>query len=208
MNTKAISVLIVDDHSVVRLGMAALLNAETGVKVVGNAKNGIEAVSMAQTLRPDVIVMDIEMPRKDGIEATADILAKDPDAKILILTSFSTPDRIAKAIRAGALGAIMKNADDSEMVAAIRAVAQGKAHISNDIKRLFHEDPPTPELSQRQQEVLESITRGLTNADIAKQLGISIDMVKKHMTALMQKMDAANRSEAIAIALKKQLLKI
>jgi len=102
----------------------------------------------------------------------------------------------------------MKNADDSEMVAAIRAVAQGKAHISNDIKRLFHEDPPTPELSQRQQEVLESITRGLTNADIAKQLGISIDMVKKHMTALMQKMDAANRSEAIAIALKKQLLKI
>ena len=91
MNTKTISVLIVDDHSVVRLGMAALLNAETGIKVVGNAKNGIEAVSMAQTLRPDVIVMDIEMPRKDGIEATADILAEDPDAKILILTSFSTP---------------------------------------------------------------------------------------------------------------------
>lgn len=208
MNTKAISVLIVDDHSVVRLGMAALLNAETGIKVVGNAKNGIEAVSMARMLRPDVIVMDIEMPRKDGIEATADILAEDPDAKILILTSFSTPDRIAKAIRAGALGAIMKNADDSEMVAAIRAVVQGNPCIANDIKRLLHEDPPAPELSQRQQEVLDSITRGLTNADIAKQLGISIDMVKKHMTALMQKMGAANRSEAVAIALKKQLLKI
>ena len=208
MNGKTLSVLIVDDHSVVRMGMAALLSAETDLHVVGNAKNGLEAISLARTLQPDVIVMDVEMPRKDGIETTAEIMAEQPDAKILILTSFSTTDRIAKAIKSGALGAIMKNADDSEMVAAIRTVGQGKAYLAKDIKRLFKEDPPVPELSPRQREILDAITRGLTNQDIATMLGISLDMVKKHMTALLQKMNVANRSEAVAIALKKHLLKI
>lgn len=208
MNGKTISVLIVDDHSVVRMGIAALLSAEADMQVVGNAKNGLEAISQARTLQPDVIVMDMEMPRKDGIDATVEIIAEQPDAKILILTSFSTTERIAKAIKAGALGAIMKNAEDSEMVAAIRAVGRGKTYLARDIKRLFKEDPPMPELSPRQREILDSITRGLTNQDIATQLGISLDMVKKHMTALLQKMNVANRSEAVAIALMKHLLKI
>lgn len=208
MSDKCTTVLIADDHSVVRMGMSALLSAEGDIKIVAEAKNGGEAIAAALSKRPDVIVMDIEMPKMDGIEATRSILAQQPDAKILILTSFATTDRIAKAIKAGALGAIMKNADDSEMVAAVRAAAQGKSCIAKDVKRLFREDPPTPDLSPRQHEILDSITRGLTNADIAKQLGISIDMVKKHMNALMQKMNAANRSEAVAIALRKQLLKI
>jgi len=207
MNGKTLSVLIVDDHSVVRIGMSALLSAEADMQVIGKAKNGLEAISQARTLQPDVIVMDMEMPRKDGIETTTEIIAEQPDAKILILTSFSTTDRIAKAITAGALGAIMKNADDSEMVAAIRAVGRGKIYLAKDIKRLFKEDPPMPELSPRQLEILNSITRGLTNQDIATQLGITLDMVKKHMTALLQKMNVANRSEAVAIALKKHLLK-
>ena len=208
MNDKTLSVLIVDDHSVVRMGMNALLSAEADLHVVGNAKNGLEAISQARTLQPDVIIMDMEMPRKDGIDATAEIIAEQPDAKILIITSFSTTDRIAKAIKAGALGAIMKNADDSEMVAAIRAVGRGKVYLAKDIKRLFKEDPPMPELSPRQREILDAITRGLTNQDIAKLLGISLDMVKKHMTALLQKMNVANRSEAVATALRKRLLKI
>jgi len=208
MNDKTLSVLIVDDHSVVRMGMNALLSAEADLHVVGNAKNGLEAISQARTLQPDVIVMDMEMPRKDGIDATAEIIAEQPDAKILIITSFSTTDRIAKAIKAGALGAIMKNADDSEMVAAIRAVGRGKVYLAKDIKRLFKEDPPMPELSPRQREILDAITRGLTNQDIAKLLGISLDMLKKHMTALLQKMNVANRSEAVATAMRKRLLKI
>ena len=208
MSDTCTTVLIADDHSVVRMGMSALLGAEGDLRVIAEAKNGGEAVAAALDKRPDVIIMDLKMPKMDGIEATKSILAQQPDAKILILTSFATTDRIARAIKAGALGAIMKNADDSEMVAAVRAVAQGKACIARDVKRLFREDPPTPELSPRQHEILDSITRGLTNADIAKQLGISIDMVKKHMNALMQKMNAANRSEAVAIALRKQLLKI
>ena len=208
MNDKTLSVLIVDDHSVVRMGMNALLSAEADLHVVGNAKNGLEAIAQARTLQPNVIVMDMEMPRKDGIDATAEIIAEQPDAKILIITSFSTTDRIAKAIKAGALGAIMKNADDSEMVAAIRAVGRGKVYLAKDIKRLFKEDPPMPELSPRQREILDAITRGLTNQDIATLLGISLDMVKKHMTALLQKMNVANRSEAVATALRKRLLKI
>ena len=152
--------------------------------------------------------MDMEMPRKDGIEATSEIITETPDAKILILTSFSTTDRITKAIKAGALGAIMKNADDSEIITAIRTVGRGKTYIAKDVKKLFSEDPPIPELSPRQREILDSITRGLTNQDIATQLGISLDMVKKHMTALLQKMNVANRAEAVGIALRKHLLKI
>lgn len=208
MEDNSISVLIVDDHSVVRIGMSALLGAEGDIQVIGLAKNGIEAVAQAVEKHPDVVIMDIEMPRKDGISATTEILAEIPDAKILILTSFSTTDRIAKAIKAGALGAIMKNADDSEMVAAVRCVARGKNYMAKDIRRLFMEDPPAPELSPRQRQILDSLTRGLTNPDIAKQLGISLDMVKKHITALLAKMNVANRSEAVAIALRKQLLKV
>lgn len=208
MNNKDMTVLVVDDHSVVRMGMTALLSAESDLRVVGEAKNGIEAVRLATEKHPDVIIMDIEMPKKDGIQATEEILAENPDAKILILTSFATSDRISLAIKSGALGAIMKNADDAEMISAVRTISQGTSYLAKDIKRLFREDPPTPELSPRQHEILNSITRGLTNADIAKQLGISIDMVKKHMNALMQKMNASNRAEAVAIAMRKHLLKI
>lgn len=208
MSDTCTTVLIADDHSVVRMGMSALLGAEGDLRVIAEAKNGGEAVAAALDKRPDVIIMDIEMPKMDGIEATKSILAQQPDAKILILTSFATTDRIARAIKAGALGAIMKNADDSEMVAAVRAVAQGKACIARDVKRLFREDPPTPELSPRQHEILDSITRGLTNADIAKQLGISIPSVKTHLSALFSKLGAANKTEAVAIALRKHLLKI
>ena len=162
MKDKPISVLIADDHSVVRIGMSALLGAEGDIHVVGQAKNGMEAVAQAIEKLPDVIIMDIEMPKKDGIEATTDILAEIPDARILILTSFSTTDRIARAIKAGALGAIMKNADDTEMVAAVRNVAQGKSYIARDVRRLFKADPPAPELSPRQRQILDSLTRGLT----------------------------------------------
>lgn len=208
MSSRKTTVLIADDHSIVRMGMSALLSAEGDIEVVAEAKNGIEAVAAARDNQPDVIVMDIEMPKMDGIAATTEILSRQPDAKILILTSFAASDRIAKAIRAGALGAILKNADDSEMVAAVRTVAQGKACVARDVQRMFLEDPPAPELSPRQREILGSITKGLTNADIARQLGISVDMVKKHINALLQKMDAANRSEAVAIALRKHLLKM
>lgn len=203
-----IKVLIADDHSVVRMGISALLSAEKDMVIVGETKNGDEAVKSALKLRPDIVIMDLMMPKKDGITATAELKAALPTTKVLILTSFSTSDGIAHAINAGAVGAIMKSAENSDLVTTIRKIAAGKSVITPDIRRMLNEDPPLPELSPRQMEILSSITRGLTNNDIAKQLGISTASVKTHIMALFSKMGAATRSEAVAIALRKHLLKM
>jgi len=203
-----IRVLIADDHSVVRMGLAALLGAEDDIEVVGEAKNGDEAVSQSILLTPDVVVMDLVMPKKDGIAATAELHEKLPSAKVLVLTSYSTSDGIAHAIDAGAAGALMKSAENETLIEAIRSVHAGRRFIPASIRRLISEDPPVPELSPRQLEILSSITRGLSNDDIAKQLGISVASVKTHILALFQKLGAATRAEAVAIALRKQLLKI
>ena len=203
-----IRVLIADDHSVVRMGLAALLGAEDDIEVVGEAKNGEEAVSQSMLLAPDVVVMDLVMPKKDGVAATAELHEKLPSTKVLVLTSYSTSDNIAHAIAVGAAGAIMKSAENETLTEAIRSIHAGKRFIPADIQRLIDEDPPVPELSPRQREILSSITRGLSNDDIAKQLGISRASVKTHILALFQKLGANTRAEAVAIALRKQLLKI
>ena len=203
-----IKVLIADDHAVVRMGLSALLSAEDDIEVVGEVKNGEEAVREALRLMPDVVVMDLVMPKKDGVAATAELREKLPSARVLILTSYSTSDGIAHAIEAGAVGALMKSAENESLINAIRAVHAGKRVIPAVVKRLMAEDPPVPKLSPRQLEILASITRGLSNNDIAKQLGIGKASIKTHVLALFQKLGAANRAEAVAIALRKQLLKI
>ena len=203
-----IRVLIADDHTIVRIGLAALLGAEDDIEVVGQAKNGSMAVREALRLNPDVVVMDLMMPKKDGAAATAELHERLPSAKILMLTTFGASDGIAHALEAGAAGALMKTADDASIVSTIRAIAEGKTVISPDIKRLLAEDPPVPKLTPRQAEVLQSMTRGLTNRDIAQQLGIRQDRVDEHVAAILTKIGAANRTEAVAIALRKHLLKI
>lgn len=203
-----IRVLLADDHTIVRIGLATLLNAEKDIEVVGEAKNGDMAVKEALRLSPDVIIMDLMMPKKDGAEATAELHEKLPSAKVIILTTFGASDGIAHALESGAAGALMKTADDAMLVSTIRAVASGKTVISADIKRLLENDPPVPKLTPRQIEVLQSMTRGLTNRDIAKQLGIRQDRVDEHVAAIFTKIGAANRAEAVAIAMRKHLLKI
>ena len=203
-----IRVLIADDHAVVRMGLRVYLSAEGDIEVVGGARNGIEAVANAVQTSPDVIVMDLVMPKKDGILATAELKKKLPSAKVLILTSFSTSDGIAHAIEAGASGALLKSAENDTVVDAIRTVHAGKKVIPANVKRLIAEDPPVSDLSPRQLEILSSITRGLSNDDIANQLGIGKASIKTHVLALFQKLGAANRAEAVAIALRKHLLKI
>ena len=203
-----IKVLIADDHAIVRMGLVALMSAEADIEVVGEAKNGIEAVREALRLRPDVVVMDILMPRKDGIAATQELREKLPDAKVLVLTSVGTSDDIRRVMAAGASGAVLKNADNQNVIDAIRAIASGRQVLSREVRKLIRENPPTPGLSPRQQEILASLTRGLTNDDIARELGISVPSVKTHLVALFAKLGAANRSEAVAIALRKHLLKI
>lgn len=205
---KKISVLIVDDHAILRMGLASLLNAKKDIDVIGDAANGATGIKKTLKLQPDVVIMDLMMPGMDGIETTAQLIAKVPSCKILILTTFGTSDGISHALKAGAKGAVMKNCDFNELVTAIRTVAAGKEYISSEVERIMSKDPPVAPLSPRQEEILQSIIRGLSNPDIAKQLGISIDMVKEHIVTLFQKIGAANRSEAVAIALRKHLLKI
>ena len=202
-----IKVLIADDHAIVRKGLVSLLGTKRDIVVVGEAKDGEEAIQKAVKLVPDVIIMDLMMPKKDGVAATAEIHRLLPETKIMILTSYGTSDGIAHALEAGASGALMKSTEFAEFVSAIRAIAAGERVVAPEIKRQLAEDPPVPELTPRQTEILHSITRGLTNADIAKQLGIREDSVKEHVNAIFIKLGAANRSEAIAIAMRKHLLK-
>lgn len=205
---RKISVLIADDHAIVRIGLSALLKTEPDINVVGTAKDGVEAVAEARRLRPDVIVMDLMMPRKNGILATAEIRSLLPAAKIVVLTTFGTSDGISHALAAGAAGAIMKTAEDGELVSVIRTVAAGGKVVSDEIRQLLAEDPPSDGLTSRQLEILDSVTRGLTNADIARQLGLREQSVKEHLTSIFAKIGAANRSEAVAITLRKHLLKL
>ena len=203
-----IRVLIADDHTIVRIGLRTLFGAEKDIEVVGEAKNGEMAVKEALRLRPDVVIMDLMMPKMDGAEATAALHERLPKTKVIILTTFGSSDGIAHAIESGAAGALMKTADDAALISTIRSVAGGKTVISPDIKRLLAEDPPIPVLTTRQAEVLQSMMRGLTNRDIAKQLGIRQDGVNEHVAAILAKIGAANRTEAVAIALRKHLLKL
>ena len=205
---KPLRILLADDHAVVRIGLASLLESEKDMTVVGQAKNGEEAVLLARRERPDIVVMDLMMPKMDGAEATAALARERPSAKVIILTSYGAADGVAHALDAGAAGAIMKTADDAELVTAIRKVAAGQRVISPEIRQLLDEQPPVPELTPRQKEILASITRGLTNRDIALELGIRHDGVDRHVNAILSKIGAANRTEAVAIALRKQLLKL
>ena len=203
---KKISILIADDHEVVRSGLAAIFGFQKDFSVVGEARNGDEAVRLARRHRPDVVVMDLVMPVKDGVEATREIAAEVPTARILILTTFATSADLQRALEAGAAGAVSKDAPNRELVSAIRAVAQGERAVSSDIENQLNA-AETPNLTDRQQEILEALTRGLSNLDIAKMCGISEDGVKAHMKALFAKLNVSNRLEAAAYALKAQIVR-
>ena len=205
---RKIKVLIADDHAIVRMGLASILGTKKDLEVVGDAEDGADAVRKAQRLAPDVVLMDIVMPEMDGAAATAEIRRLVPDAKVLILTSFGEADGIAHALDAGASGALMKNIDYSELVEAIRSVAAGKSVIAPEIQKMLKESPPIPELTERQRNILLSMSRGLTDADIATQLKLTPNSVREHITTIFNKLDAANKTEAVAIALRKHLLKI
>lgn len=205
---KKIKVLIADDHKIVRMGLAALLATERDLQLVGEADNGVEAVQRASDLKPDVIIMDLMMPKKDGVEATRDILAAVPDTKVLVLTSYGTSNAVAQAIEAGAAGALMKTADDAQIASVIRRLAAGEKFVSPEILQSIREAPAIPTLSPRQTEILQQLTMGLTNKEIANALGIRKDGVEDHINIIFAKLGASNRAEAVAIALRKHLLKI
>ena len=203
-----IRVLIADDHAIVRMGLASLLGTSKLIEVVGEAFDGEDAVKKTLKLKPDVIVMDLVMPRKDGIAATTEIRERVPDTKMLILTTFSSSENIARALKAGAAGAVLKSSSNDELIDAILKVAKGARCLSADIEHLLEDDPPLPDLSPRQIEILGSIARGLTNKEISTQLSISLESVKSHIKIILEKLGAASRTEAASIAQRKNLLKM
>ncbi len=202
-----IKILIADDHAVVRAGLATLLGTEKDIEVVAQAKNGDEAVAMALKTRPDVVIMDLRMPGKDGAEATLELHNDLPSAKVLVLTSFGEADGVAHALESGAAGAITKTAEDAELVSVVRKVAAGGKYISPEIEKMLKANPPVPKLTSRQLQILDYMVKGLTNRDIAGVLNITKDTVEEHVKLILDKIHASNRAEAVAIALKKQLLK-
>ena len=203
-----LTVFLADDHAMVRMGLISLLGTKKDLQVVGEAEDGEEAARKVIALKPDVVLMDLLMPKKDGVDASIEILAKLPDTKILLLTSAASSDVITHALKAGAAGALLKSADFSTLVAAIHTVAAGGRVIDPEVQKLLKEDPPLPELTSRQEEILALVTRGLTNADIARLFDIRESSVKEHVNQICTKLGAANRAEAVAIALRKHLLKI
>lgn len=204
----AIKVLIADDHAIVRMGLSALLDAEDDIEVVGEADDGKAAVKAVLKLQPDVVVLDLMMPVMDGIAATREIKSALPSAKVLILTTSTVSDDLAHAIDAGADGAITKSTANAKLLSAIRTVAAGRSFISPEVARLIATDPPAPSLTDRQLDILDGLSRGLTNAEIANLLGITLDSVKEHINVVFGKLGAANRAEATLIATRKHLLKI
>ena len=202
------TVLIADDHALVRIGLRMLISSQRDLKLVAEAEDGDEAVAAVERHRPDVAVLDLQMPGMGGIEATERILRAHPDVKVIILTSFGTSDGISRALEKGAVGAVLKSETENELIKAIHFATAGKTYISEEIEAQIAADPPVKDLSPRQLEIIDGITRGLSNTEIGELLGIDRNTVKTHLAILFQKLGVANRAEAVAIALRKNLLKI
>lgn len=216
MTQTPIRVFIVDDHAIVRKGLRALLTEIDDIEVIGEASDGQQAVNLVEEAQPDVILMDIVMPNMDGIEATQQITARQPEARILALTSFAADDKLFPAIKAGAMGYLLKDSDPEDLVQAIRQVHLGEPALQPSIARkVLHElrqpisQPQTPEpLTEREVEVLSFVSKGLSNQDIADKLTIAEVTVRTHVSNILSKLHLANRVQATLYALREGLTQI
>ena len=212
---KKIRVLLADDHAIMRIGLSSLLSREKDIDVVGEASDGEQAVSLARELKPDVVVMDLMMPKLNGSEATHLITSGDGSSdemvshpRVLIFTSYGQAIDLAHAVLNGASGVLLKNAPTKELAQAIRKIAAGEQVLSKEVRGLVRETSAAPELTERQQRILALAIRGFTNQEIADQMNVSLITVKKQFSDIFVRLNVANRSEAIALALHKHLLKI
>jgi NarL family two-component system response regulator LiaR len=214
--SEVIRVLIVDDHTIVRKGIRALLAEIAGIEVVGEAADGQAAIAQAERLCPDVILMDLAMPRLDGIEATCQIKASQPESRILVMTSFATDDKVLPAIKAGALGYLLKESAPEDLVQAIHQIHRGESSLHPTIARKVLQEithpadrPPTPNpLTRREAEVLLLVAQGLSNQDIAGKLHISDPTVRSHVSNIMSKLHLATRIQAALYALREGLVSL
>lgn len=212
MEMLPIRVLLTDDHAIVRKGVRALLATERDIQVVGEASNGLEALAQAEALRPDVILMDLVMPELEGIEATRQITAKLPGTRVLVLTSFAADEKVFPAIKAGALGYLLKDSGPEELVGAIRKVYRGEPWLEPSIARkvlmeLSHppkQQPLTADpLTEREFDVLRLIAKGCSNKEIALKLSVSDLTVRTHVSNILCKLHLASRTQAALYALQK-----
>ena len=203
-----IKILIADDHALLRRGFTTILGFDKSLSVIGDAKNGEEAVKAALELEPDIVVMDLAMPVMDGVETTRRIRDRLPATRVLILTTYSTSADVLRAMKAGASGAFVKDTDGDRLIEAIHKVAEGETAFSPEIESMIASEPNPPALTERQQNILEATSKGLSSEQIAAKLDISAYAVNQHIDAIRRKLGAQSRTEAVAIAIKKHLLKI
>jgi NarL family two-component system response regulator LiaR len=211
-----IRILIVDDHLVVREGLRALIDVQPDMELVGEAADGVEAVHKARSLQPDVILLDLVMPRKGGLDAISEMKEENPDIRILVLTSFAEDDKVFPAIKAGALGYLLKDSSAQELLQAIRDVYRGEPTMHPTIARKLMRElqrppelPPTEDpLTEREAEVLKLVAQGLSNQEVADILVISERTVRTHVTNILSKLHLANRTQAALYALREGLARL
>ncbi|MCW2852581.1 MAG: response regulator receiver [Nocardioides sp.] len=195
----SIRIVLVDDHAVVRTGLAQLLDGSEGIEVVGAAATGAEAVVVVRDTRPDVVLMDLQMPEMDGVDATRRLLAETPGTQVLVLTSYSDAERIVAALDAGAVGYLLKDADPEEIISGVRAVSRGESPLHPRAARTLltaRSASPTSGLTPRELEVLGLVRAGLANKQIARRLGISERTVKAHLTSTFARIGVVDRTQA------------
>lgn len=204
-----VRVLLVDDHPVVRAGVAGMLSVEPDIEIVGEAADGAEGVALARALRPDVVLMDLRMPGTDGVTATAAISAELPHTHVVVLTTYDTDGDIVRAVEAGATGYLLKDAPRADLAAAVRAAGRGETVLAPPVaaKLMRHLRDPSPDaLTAREQDVLTLVADGLTNAEIGKRLFISEATVKTHLLRVFAKLDVDDRTRAVLVAYERGLL--
>ena len=214
-----IRVLIADDQEVIRTGLTIILNHQPDLEVIGQAANGEQAVALAQSLEPDVILMDIKMPRLNGIQATRQICAAHPKTQIIILTTYDTDDWVFDGIRAGAIGYLLKDTAGDQLAEAVRGALRGESQIDPAVarkvlrefqrigpKRQVADEPLLEQLTEREEDVLKLMADGLSNRDIAERLSLSEGTVKNHVSVILDKLHANDRTQAVITALKRGLV--
>lgn len=214
--SEAIRILIADDHAIVREGLRALIGTEPGMELVSEASDGVQAVDKALSLKPDVILLDMMMPRKDGLGAIHDIIKENPNARILVLTSFAEDEKVFPAIKAGALGYLLKDSSPQELLQAIHNVYNGEASLHPTIARKLMRElnqpqslPPTTDpLTEREVEVLRLVAQGLSNDDIAQKLVVSERTVRTHVSHILDKLHLANRTQMALYAVREGIAKL
>ena len=200
-HNSVVRLLVADDHLVYRIGIKNLLESEAGFKVVGEASDGNQAIELYRLLQPDVVLLDLRMPQKGGIEVVRAIRKESANARILIVTSYQTEEEIFQVLQAGALGYIVKDTGREMLIQAIRSVRAGKRWLAPHIQRQFSDRVVRQQLTAREMEVLRLLARGLTNREIAAVYGLSPSTVKNQVSSLLAKLEVSDRTEAVSFCL-------